>query len=129
MTPAAPVAIDPNVWSGRVSQEVFFGPGWRSCINVSGLWLERVMAKAIGLRLRCCAPTPASIPIRHGGIFANRASTWPRDHFCRRMIAPRSSRPKMWNEFLPTPNRVGRIQTWMNMTGLSISVAAKLLRR
>ncbi len=27
------------------------------------------------------APTQASIPIRHGGILASRASTWPRDHF------------------------------------------------
>jgi hypothetical protein len=31
----------------------------------------------------------ASIPIRQGGIFANRASTWPRDHFCRSTMAPR----------------------------------------
>ena len=23
------------------------------------------------------------MPISHGGMFANRASTWPRDHFCR----------------------------------------------
>jgi hypothetical protein len=23
------------------------------------------------------------MPIRHGGRLANRASTWPRDHFCR----------------------------------------------
>jgi len=24
------------------------------------------------------------MPIRHGGILANRASTWPRDHFWRK---------------------------------------------
>src|ERR1019366_4015668 len=30
-----------------------------------------------------------------------RASTWPRDHFCRSTIAPRSSWPTTWNEFLP----------------------------
>src|ERR1700737_2863101 len=41
------------------------------------------------------------MPIRHGGIFAKRASTWPRDHFCRSTIAPHSSRPTTWNEFLP----------------------------
>jgi hypothetical protein len=29
--------LDPNVWSGRASQEVFIEVGWRSCINVSGL--------------------------------------------------------------------------------------------
>jgi hypothetical protein len=29
------------------------------------------------------------MPIRQGGILANRASTWPRDHFCRSTIAPR----------------------------------------
>jgi hypothetical protein len=28
------------------------------------------------------------MPIRHGGIFANRASTWPRNHFCRSTITP-----------------------------------------
>src|ERR1035437_529128 len=41
------------------------------------------------------------MPIRHAGIFANRASTWPRDHFCRSTMAPRPSRPTTWNEFLP----------------------------
>ena len=29
------------------------------------------------------------MPIRQGGILANRASTWLRDHFCRSTIAPR----------------------------------------
>src|ERR1700730_4195549 len=33
------------------------------------------------------------MPIRHVGILAKRASTWPRDHFCRSMIAPRSLWP------------------------------------
>src|ERR1700756_3012064 len=41
------------------------------------------------------------MPIRHGGIAASRASTWPRDHFWRSTIAPRRSRPTTWNEFLP----------------------------
>src|ERR1700686_5349419 len=41
------------------------------------------------------------MPIRHVGILAKRASTWPRDHFCRSMIAPRSLWPTTWNEFLP----------------------------
>ena len=45
--------------------------------------------------------TNARLHDRHGGILASRASTWPRDHFCRRTIAPRLSRPTMWNEFLP----------------------------
>jgi hypothetical protein len=31
----------------------------------------------------------------------NRASTWPRDHFCRNTMAPRPSRSTTWNEFLP----------------------------
>jgi len=30
-----------------------------------------------------------------------RASTWPRDHFCRSTMAPRASWPTTWNEFLP----------------------------
>src|ERR1700704_485918 len=41
------------------------------------------------------------MPIRHGGILASRASTWPRDHFCRSTMAPRASWPTTWNEFLP----------------------------
>src|SRR5215469_16611960 len=41
------------------------------------------------------------MPIRHGDMFASRASTWPRDHFCRSTMAPRRSRPITWNEFLP----------------------------
>src|SRR5258708_24747912 len=48
MTPnaVAKAARDPNVWSGRASQEVFTDlSALRSCINVSGLGLER-----------CCAP-------------------------------------------------------------------------
>src|ERR1035437_2094400 len=41
------------------------------------------------------------MPTRHGGMLAKRASTWPRDHFCRSTIAPRSSWPTTWNKFLP----------------------------
>jgi len=33
-------ANDPDVWSGRALQEVRWSGGKRSCINVSGLWLE-----------------------------------------------------------------------------------------
>ena len=40
--------FDPNVWSGRASQEGFRRAGGeRSCINVSGLCLERVALRAI----------------------------------------------------------------------------------
>src|SRR3954468_19296488 len=41
------------------------------------------------------------MPIRQGGMLARRASTWPRDHFCRSTMAPRASWPTRWNEFLP----------------------------
>src|SRR6516162_6911710 len=42
------VALDPFVWSGRASQEGFVElASKRSCINVSGLWLEQVMLRAI----------------------------------------------------------------------------------
>ena len=34
-------------------------------------------------------------------MLAKRASTWPRDHFCRSTMAPRASWPTTWNEFLP----------------------------
>jgi hypothetical protein len=39
--------FDPNVWSGRALQEVSSTWQMRSCINVSGLWLERVVLRAI----------------------------------------------------------------------------------
>jgi hypothetical protein len=42
LAPRAPSIHDPNVWSGRASQEVFVDlSALRSCINVSGLCLER----------------------------------------------------------------------------------------
>src|ERR1700752_1626476 len=41
------VARGPNVWSGRAVQEVSSIRQIRSCINVSGLWLERVVLRAI----------------------------------------------------------------------------------
>ena len=41
-------AIDPFVWSGRASQENFVDlSALRSCINVSGLCLERLVLRAI----------------------------------------------------------------------------------
>src|SRR5882724_8866410 len=39
--------VDPNVWSGRALQEVSSTWQMRSCINVSGLRLERVVLRAI----------------------------------------------------------------------------------
>ena len=41
------VARDPNVWSGRAVQEVSSIRQVRSCINVSGLCLERLVLRAI----------------------------------------------------------------------------------
>src|SRR6516164_8175600 len=41
------------------------------------------------------------MPIRQGCKLASRASTWPRDHFCRNTMLPRRSWPTRWNEFLP----------------------------
>src|SRR5215472_9885789 len=41
------------------------------------------------------------MPIRQRAILASRASTCPRDHFCRSATAPRPSRPTTWTEFLP----------------------------
>jgi len=41
-------AYDPNVWSGRALQENFIElADVRSCINVSGLWLEPFVLRAI----------------------------------------------------------------------------------
>src|SRR6202022_465835 len=51
---------------------------------------------------RPCRPPPARRHAhRRGGVLASRASTWPRDHFCRSTMAPRLSRPMTWKEFLP----------------------------
>ncbi len=47
LPPAATGACDPNVWSGRALQEVSSTWQMRSCINVSGLCLERVVLRAI----------------------------------------------------------------------------------
>src|SRR5215468_6422722 len=41
------------------------------------------------------------MPIRQGRTLASRASTWPRDHFCRNTMLPRRSWPTRRNEFLP----------------------------
>src|SRR6202142_781798 len=56
------------------------------------------------------------MPIRQGGILASRASTWPRDHFCRSTIAPRASWPTTWNEFLPISCRSRRSRYWVSET-------------
>src|SRR5262245_579250 len=55
--------------------------------------VQRSWPSDVSLRLRWCAPTQASMPMRQGGRLASRASTWPRDHFWRSTIAPRRSRP------------------------------------
>src|SRR4029077_10744322 len=45
-------------------------------------------------------------------ILAKRASTWPRDHFWHSTIAPRSSWPTVWNEFLPISMPTAVIEVW-----------------
>src|SRR6266702_8682151 len=37
------------------------------------------------------------MPMRQGGMLARRVSTWPRDSFWRRTMAPILSRPMRWN--------------------------------
>jgi hypothetical protein len=56
------------------------------------------------------------MPIRQGGILASRASTWPRDHFCRSTMPPRVSWPTTWNEFLPISGRSRRSRYWVSET-------------
>src|SRR6476660_6350005 len=48
--------------------------------------------------MRADAGSHADQARRHIG---KRASAWPRDHFWRNTMAPRSSWPTMWKEFLP----------------------------
>ena len=46
-------AFDPNVWSGRALQEAFVDlSALRSCINVSGLWLEHVLRAIMDISAR-----------------------------------------------------------------------------
>jgi len=42
-TGSAPIANDPTVWSGRAVQEISSTWLMRSCITVSGLWLEHLL--------------------------------------------------------------------------------------
>src|SRR5262249_32887361 len=63
----------------------------------SGIVAVRVQFPAQVMRTNACL----LMPIRHGGTFASRASTWALDLLCRSRIAPRSSRPTTWNEFFP----------------------------
>jgi NAD(P)-dependent dehydrogenase (short-subunit alcohol dehydrogenase family) len=75
------------------------------------------------------SPTQASMPIRHGGILAKRASTRPRDHFCRSTIAPRSSWPTMWKEFLPISmptTEIAALTVWDMACSLSLVPRASI---
>ena len=72
--------VDPNVWSGRASQEGSANWRWRSCINVSGLWLKHVLRAIMDIsapesslpdRPRwaiwvTCATTSGAAPPHHG---------------------------------------------------------------
>src|SRR5246500_4895907 len=88
-------------------------PGRMYFAGISRAWCP----SACSLRLRWCAPTQASMPIRHGGRLASRAEIWPRDHFCRSTIAPRRFWPTMWNEFLPIsmPITAGEVSSFCDM--------------
>src|SRR5712672_3326702 len=69
------------------------------------------------------------MPIRQGGILASRASTWPRDHFCRSTMAPRASWPTTWNEFLPISMPITAIAVlgvWDMACSLSLVPLAQL---
>src|SRR5262249_2627970 len=74
------------------------------------------------------------MPIRHGGILASRASTCPRDHFCRSTIAPRPSRPTTWNVFLPISIPITAVtlisfSAMGVLLSLSASVSLSLIRQ
>src|ERR1700686_1986559 len=69
------------------------------------------------------------MPTRHGGRLAKRASTWPRDHFCRSTIAPRSSWPTMWKEFLPISmptTEIAALTVWDMACSLSLVPRASI---
>src|SRR6516164_9337767 len=70
------------------------------------------------------------MPIRHGGRLASRASTWPRDHFCRSTMAPRGFWPTMWNEFLPIsmPITAGEVSSFCDMACSLSSVPPASIR-
>src|SRR6267142_2093648 len=69
------------------------------------------------------------MPIRQGCILASRASTWPRDHFCRSTMAPRAWWPTTWNEFLPISMPITAIAVlgvWDMACSLSLVPLAQL---
>src|ERR1019366_4169994 len=71
------------------------------------------------------------MPTRHGGRLAKRASTWPRDHFCRNTMAPRSSWPTMWKEFLPISmptTAIAALSVWDMACTLSLAPLASFYR-
>jgi hypothetical protein len=76
---------------------------WRSRNRVGRPKVSAELRTLIGemSRANTLWGAPRIMPIRQGGILASRASTWPRDHFCRSTMAPRASWPTTWNEFLP----------------------------
>src|ERR1700690_611077 len=72
------------------------------------------------------------MPTRHGGMLAKRASIWPRDHFCRSTMAPHSSWPTTWNEFLPISmpmTAIGLSSFWDMACSLSLSGLPSILCR
>src|SRR6516162_1129728 len=70
------------------------------------------------------------MPIRQGCKLASRASTWPRDHFCRNTMLPRRSWPTRWNEFLPISIPITAISLssfWDMACSFVLGVPASLL--
>src|SRR5262249_4188928 len=68
---------------------------------------------------------PASIPIRHGGIFASRDTILVRATFSRSTISPRASRPTRCSMFLPgsIPTVTIAVPTLRGMACLLVLVA------
>src|SRR6202040_2101826 len=69
--------------------------------NIFGRHQPGIVTKRCEFAAQVMCADAGFMPIRQGGILASRASTWPRDHFCRSTMAPRASWPTTWNEFLP----------------------------
>src|SRR5215470_10354036 len=68
---------------------------------------------------------PASIPIRHGGIFASRDTILDRATFSHSTISPRASRPTRCSMFLPgsIPTVTIAVPTLRGMVCLLVLVA------
>src|SRR6516165_6663388 len=83
----------------RIAVVILFAFGIRA--HVFRRHQPSIVAKRLKLATEMMRADASLHANRQGCKLASRASTWPRDHFCRNTMLPRRSWPTRWNEFLP----------------------------